>query len=159
MHTHSNCRSFIKHYFFYKYENIFRSLFPQLALYLFHLFISKSSTPNNAYLRQWCKPPLVQIMACCLWDAKTISGPMLTYCRLDTWEIPEIWINPAVCKISAILSLPQCVNAPSLQYNIIMFIARWWYGHLTRRWVSLLSLLQNNRNLICTSEHWLSILP
>ena len=37
---------------------------------------------SDAYMRQWNRPSLVQIMACCLLGAKPLSEPMLVYCQL-----------------------------------------------------------------------------
>ena len=42
-----------------------------------------SSPPSSAYMRQWIGSALVQIMACCLFAAKPLPEPMLTYCQLD----------------------------------------------------------------------------
>ena len=41
-----------------------------------------SSPPSAAIMHQWTESALVQIMACRLDDAKPLSEPMLTYCRL-----------------------------------------------------------------------------
>ena len=35
-----------------------------------------------AYMCQQTRPSLVQIMACCLFTAKLLSEPMLTYCQI-----------------------------------------------------------------------------
>ena len=42
------------------------------------------SPPSAAYMRQWMMLTLVQIMACRLFGAKTLSKPLLGYCQLDT---------------------------------------------------------------------------
>ena len=41
------------------------------------------SWPNDAYMRQWTRPPVVQIMACRFWGVKPLSEPMLIYSRLQ----------------------------------------------------------------------------
>ena len=40
-----------------------------------------SSPPSAAYMRQWIRSALVQIMACRLCGAKPLSEPMLEYCQ------------------------------------------------------------------------------
>ena len=42
-----------------------------------------SSPPSAAYMRQWIRSALVQIMACRLFGAKPLSKPMLEYYQLD----------------------------------------------------------------------------
>ena len=46
-------------------------------------FTVNSSPPSAAYMHQWIGSPLVQIMACRLFDTKPLSEPMLDYCQLD----------------------------------------------------------------------------
>ena len=83
---------------------------------------ANSLNPRDAYMRQWTRPSLVQIMACRLFGAKTLSKPMLTYCHLDHWEYISMkfqsvfkdfhWKNAlqnVVCKM-VVLSRPQCVR-------------------------------------------------
>ena len=41
------------------------------------------SPPNAAYMRRWSGSALVQIMACRLFGAKSLSKPMLGYCQLE----------------------------------------------------------------------------
>ena len=41
---------------------------------------------SAAYMRQWIGSTLVQIMACRLFGAKSLSEPVLGYCRLDPKE-------------------------------------------------------------------------
>ena len=45
-----------------------------------------SSPPSAAYLRQWIRSGLVQIMACRLFGAKSLSKPAVGYCQLDPEE-------------------------------------------------------------------------
>ena len=45
-----------------------------------------SSLPSAAYMRQWIRSALVQIMACHLFDAKPLSKPILGYCQLAPQE-------------------------------------------------------------------------
>ena len=72
---------------------------------------------------------LVQIMACCLDDTKSLSEPMLEYCWLDPQEQTSMkfyrnWYifiqeNPfwnIVWKMAAILCRPQCVNVIFMVY-------------------------------------------
>ena len=37
-------------------------------------------------MRQSTGSALVHVMACCLFGAKPLPEPMLTYCQLDSWE-------------------------------------------------------------------------
>ena len=45
-----------------------------------------SSPPSAAYMHQWIRSALVQIMACRLFSTKPLSEPMLGYCQLDPFE-------------------------------------------------------------------------
>ena len=45
-----------------------------------------SSRPSAAYMRQWIRPTLVQIMSCRLFGAKPLSNPILGYCSWDPME-------------------------------------------------------------------------
>ena len=42
-----------------------------------------SSPPSGVYMHWWTGSALVQIMACCLFSAKSLPEPMLVYCQLD----------------------------------------------------------------------------
>ena len=46
----------------------------------------KPSPPGPAYMRQRTESALVQVMACHLFGAKPLPGPMLNYCLLDPKE-------------------------------------------------------------------------
>ena len=48
--------------------------------FLWKVLQLNSSPPSAAYMRQWIRPALVQIMACCLFGAKPLSKLMLEYC-------------------------------------------------------------------------------
>ena len=48
--------------------------------------INSLSPPSATYMHQWIGSALVQIMACRLFGAKSLSKPMLAYCQLDLWE-------------------------------------------------------------------------
>ena len=37
---------------------------------------------SDAYMRQWTVSVSLQVMACCVFDAKLLPEPMLTYCEL-----------------------------------------------------------------------------
>ena len=58
---------------------------------LTHLLFN-SSPPSAAYMRQWIRSALFQVMACCLFCAKPLPEPMLAYCQLGT-NFSEIWIG------------------------------------------------------------------
>ena len=51
-----------------------------------HVHALDSFRPNAAYMRQWNRPSLVQIMVWRLFDTKQLSEPMLAYCQLDHRE-------------------------------------------------------------------------
>ena len=42
-----------------------------------------SSCPGAAYMRQWGRTALAQVMACRLLDTKPLPEPMLIYCQLE----------------------------------------------------------------------------
>ena len=48
--------------------------------------LNNSLRPSDAYMRQYTKLSLVQIMVCRLFGAKPLSEPMPSYCSLDPWE-------------------------------------------------------------------------
>ena len=48
--------------------------------------VLNSSSLSAAYMHQWIRSALVQIMTCRLFGAKPLSEPVLVYCQLDTWE-------------------------------------------------------------------------
>ena len=52
----------------------------------FTLFKFNSSPPSATYMCQWIGLALVQIMACHLFGAKSLSKPVLCYCQLDHWR-------------------------------------------------------------------------
>ena len=52
-------------------------------------YIVNSSPPNAAYMRQWIRLTLVQIMACCLFGTKPLSKPMLGHCQFQ-WNLIKI---------------------------------------------------------------------
>ena len=49
-------------------------------------FHKHSSPPSAAYMRQWIRQALVQIMACRLFGAKPLSEPMQDYYQMDPCE-------------------------------------------------------------------------
>ena len=44
------------------------------------------SPPSAAYMCQWTRSELFQIMVCCPFGAKPLPEPMLAYCKVGTWE-------------------------------------------------------------------------
>ena len=59
----------------------------QFYIYCYNnLFSVYWSPPSVAYMRQWIESVLVQIMACCLFGAKTLSKPMMAYYQSDPKE-------------------------------------------------------------------------
>ena len=64
---------------------------PMMVDLLMHICVTRpqwvnSSPPSAAYMCQWTRLALVQIMACRLSSAKPLSEPMLLYCKLDPQE-------------------------------------------------------------------------
>ena len=53
-----------------------------------------SSFPSAAYMHQWTRSALVQVMACRLFGAKPLLEPMLAYCKLHSWE--QISVNSVI---------------------------------------------------------------
>ena len=58
----------------------------------------------DTYMRQWDRSSLVQLMTCCLFDAKPLCEPMLTSCQLDLKEnisLKFYWklriFDPSIC--------------------------------------------------------------
>ena len=56
----------------------------EIHIFLQHNF--NSSPPSAAYMRQWTRPSLVQVMACRLFGVKPLPEPILAYCQLDCWQ-------------------------------------------------------------------------
>ena len=54
--------------------------------YVILYVVINSLRPSDAYWHQYNIPTLVQIMACRLFCAKPLSGPMLPYCQLESKE-------------------------------------------------------------------------
>ena len=82
-----------------------------------------SSPPSAAYMRQWIRSALVQIMACRLFGAKPLFKPMLSYCQLDPKEQTSLIFNRntnlfinqnasenIVCEMATILSRGRWVK-------------------------------------------------
>ena len=44
------------------------------------------SPPSTAYMRWWTSWAFLQVMACCLFGAKSLPEPILGYCQLDSWK-------------------------------------------------------------------------
>ena len=58
-----------------------------------HLSCINSSLPSAAYMRQWIRTALAQVMACHLYDVKPLPEPMLVYHRLDPLEQMSVKIE------------------------------------------------------------------
>ena len=82
----------------------------------------KQLKPKEAYMRQWTRPSLVQIMSCRLFGAKALSKPSRAYCQLESREhismkyfvkfksFQENAFENVICEKAGILSRFQCVN-------------------------------------------------
>ena len=76
------------------------------------------SPPSAAYMRQWIRSALVQVMACRLFGAKPLSKPMLGYCQLHPYKQTSVnivtkyktfysskYIWNIICEMAAIFTL------------------------------------------------------
>ena len=64
----------------------------KMTTILSHLQYVNSSPPSATYMCRWTGPPLVQVMAFCLFSTKPLPEPMLTYCQLDQCWLIVNWI-------------------------------------------------------------------
>ena len=93
-------------------------------------FKINSSPPKAAYMHHWIGFPLVQIMACHLFGATSLSKPMLGYCQLDSqeqtsvkfYQNTKLFIHKKayeniVCEMAAILFRARWVNWCHLEPN------------------------------------------
>ena len=88
----------------------------------------KSSSPPStayicaAYMRQWTRSALVQIMACRLFGVKPLPEPTLTYCQLNPWGQTSVKFESKykniVCEMEAILSSGRWVKSCNALYLI-----------------------------------------
>ena len=65
---------------------------PLCAKHIVTRLVLHLSPPSAAYMRQWIRSALVQIMACRLFAAKPLSKPMLLYGQLDPSEQTSVTI-------------------------------------------------------------------
>ena len=114
---------------------------------------SSSITPLYscpAYMHQWTRSSLVQIMACHLFGAKPLPQTTLTYCQLAPWEQSEILINiqkplihenafeNVICEMTAILFKERLVNCVCHLYQhkkyvlTFLLLNLFWY-----KWLAL----------------------
>ena len=88
--NHSKCKNF--------------SLFPKINLAWQEwssLFIYvNSSAPSATYMRQWIRSTFVQIMACRLFDAKSLCEPMLIFCHLDPYKQTSLMFYCTIQNLS-----------------------------------------------------------
>ena len=61
-----------------------------------------------AYLRQWTRLSLVQVMACRLFGAKTSPESMLAYCQPDSWEQISVKFRIGILSCSFIYCSISC---------------------------------------------------
>ena len=88
-----------------------------IYLYVAHYTVN-SSPPSTTYIHLWTWSALVQVMACRLFDTKSLPEPMLTSSQLDLGNTLQIWnsnrntklfmhenaVETVVCEMAAILS-------------------------------------------------------
>ena len=58
-----------------------------------------SSPSSAAYMRQWTRLALLQVMARRLFGAKPLSKPMLAYCHLVSWEQFSVKFESEFCHL------------------------------------------------------------
>ena len=94
----------------------------------------KSLRPSNAYMRQYIRSQLVQIMACRLFGAKPLSKPLLSYSLLGNLSnklqghfngnfkffIQENAVENTVCEMADILFWPQCFKQTN--YDVVVLL-------------------------------------
>ena len=59
-----------------------------------------STLPSATYIRQWTRSALVQVMAWCLFSAKSLPEPILTYCELDSCEQISVKFKSKIISFS-----------------------------------------------------------
>ena len=64
----------------------FTNAFSDTVITLTESCFTPITPPSAAYMRQRIGSELVQIAVCGLFDARSLPGPMLPYCQLDSWE-------------------------------------------------------------------------
>ena len=99
--------------------------------YLHGCMIINSYRPNDAYVYQYARPSLLQIMAWRLLGVKTLSEPMPSHQWLKSWD-----------QISVKLESKSTSKNLSLK---MLFAKR------TPLWPQVLSLLSHTRGWMCTS--------
>ena len=90
------------------------------------LYRVNSLRPSDAYMCQWTKSSLVQIMAFRLFGAKPLSKPMLEYCQLEPAEPTSvtfkskfnIFIQEMYWKMSSPKSRPFCLGLNVLTHAL-----------------------------------------
>ena len=75
-----------------------------------------SSPPSAAYMRQWIRTALVQIMACRLFGAKPLSKPMLVYCHVN-------WMLRNKCQWNFLI---QIQKFSFIKMHLKVSSAKWW---------------------------------
>ena len=73
--------------------------------------------PSDAYMRQWTRPSLIQIMACRLTGAKPLSEPMPEYCLLDPWEQTSVKFKKMHLDLLSAKWQPFCLGLNVLMYE------------------------------------------
>ena len=101
-------------------------------MYVLHLTISfmvYSSPPSATYMRRWTGSALVQAMTCCLFGAKPLPEPVLTYCQLDPWKKTSVKVESKNCsfmkmrlKLSSAKWRPFCSGGDELIHWLLALI-------------------------------------
>ena len=83
------------------------------------LWSINSSPPSAAYMHQWTRSALVQVMACHLFGAKPLPEPMLAYWRLDFWEQISVKLESKFCHfhIKNAFEIAMCQNGGHLLHG------------------------------------------
>ena len=98
------------------------------------------SPPSAAYMRLRTGPALVQLMACCLFDAKSLPEPMMDYCQLDHCDTFRWNMNPN-CSIF--------IHENAIE-NVVCEKAAFLF---TKRWVKNISYRKDRASILESTRH------
>ena len=101
-----------------------------------------SSPPSAAYMRQWTRSALVQVMACRMFGAKPAPEPMLVYCQLDSWQQISVKLElefyhfhwrKFICNCRLPTWRPFCPGSNELIYHFPLALCDLWscWNHVT----------------------------
>ena len=107
-----------------------------------------SSPPSAAYMHQWIRSSLVQIMASCLFGAKPLPKPVLGYCQLDPYKLQ--WNNNQNTKLFIHENASEntvCEMAAILSWGRWVYIGNLWYSASQELYAYMMT--SSNGNIFC----------